>query len=433
VRSYRTLVPGSAWNRIRSIIAWRATVFLAYVWRRLLFGTTFVAVSGSVGKTTTKELVVHILGERFATAGTPGNWNHRRFVGIERTVLKVRPWHRFAIVEVGIERPGDMRSAAAFLKPDIAVMLNVKHCHTKEFRTLEAIAEEKSALLRNLRRNAIAVINQDDPLVAAMGASLECRVVRFGSDPEADFRVVDAQSRWPRRLALTFESNAVIHEVQTQLVGTHWTSSVMASLATAAACGMPIDLGAKAIGSKSPFWARMQPLTLEPYGATVIRDEFNGSVDTFDAALKVLEEAAAPRKIAVFSYYSDSKKEFRRRANHIGRMAGRLADVAIFVGDYAERSVRAAIAEGLPADRTHGFFSTADAIVYLRSTLRAGDLVMIKGLTSHHLSRIYLGLLEPVACTRLVCAKQFLCDRCQELGFSWKPRLAELMAPPDLY
>lgn len=416
-RVYWQLMSKTGRRLIRERLKKKLISLAAFIWRRLLINTTFIAVSGSVGKTTTKELLAAILEQHRPTVRTPGNWNLQKTGGIEATILRTRPWHRFAVVEIGIEKPGDMRSAAKLLKPNIALMLSVKRCHTNVFKTLQAIMNEKSQLLHSLGRNGCVVINQDDVHVAQMASNLECKIIQFGSGKDADFRLLSAQSRWPNRLTLEIQIDETIYKIATGLVGTHWTPTIMASLATATKCGVPLKEAINTIKSIDPFWARMQPITLPSYGATIIRDEWNGSIDTFETALTVMEEADATRKIVIFSDYSDSMKKLRTRANHLGKIAARIADMAIFVGDYSDRSVQAAISEGLDREHTHGFFSLSSATEFLKNELRKGDLVLIKGQANHHLSRVYLGLLGEVKCAKLSCSKQILCDNCYELGF----------------
>ncbi|WP_338065843.1 glutamate ligase domain-containing protein [Nitrosomonas nitrosa] len=187
-----------------------------------------------------------------------------------------------------------------------------------------------------------------------------------------------------------------------------------------------------AIRTIEPFWARLQPISLPAYGnATILRDEFNGSIDTFDAALTVLADANAARKIVIFSDFSDSKKKDRVRASYLGKISASLADIAIFVGDYANRSKEAAIEAGLSEDCVYAFFDPAEVTAFLKQFLREDDLVLIKGKASHHLSRIYLGLFGQVTCTLSSCSMQILCDRCSRLGFVWHPEIQGYMAPPD--
>jgi UDP-N-acetylmuramoyl-tripeptide--D-alanyl-D-alanine ligase len=419
-------------KRIHWYLRWQLLILVTFIWRRVLYKTTFIAITGSVGKTTTKEFLSAILAEKFSVMRTPGNRNLRRFRGLEHTILRTRPWHKFVVVEVGVEKPGDMRSAARFLKPDIVIVLDVKHCHTNKFETLDAIAAEKALLLTELKATGCAILNRDNPYIAAMEVPAESKVLHFGKADGAGYRLLGADSKWPERLTLSVMHDNTEYEVSTRLNGTHWTNTVLASMAAAHLCGVAISDVIKSIRHIEPFWGRMQPVTL-PNQATIIRDDFNGSIDTFEVALRFMGEARATRKIVVFSDFSDSPKKLRIRANYVGRVAANHADAAIFVGEYAERSRRSAIDAGLSSDCVHGFYSTGEATRFLKKELRAGDLVLIKGQSNHHMSRIYLGLIGEVTCSRPTCPKQMLCDCCPELGFNWTKEMSALRAPPDAW
>lgn len=423
--------------RIQEVIAWRlkplrrrVRALAAFVWRRTQRRTRFIAIGGSVGKTTTKELLRAILARHASTVWSHGNDNLRRFGSPEATLLRVRPWHRFAVLEAGIERPGDMASVVRLIKPDIGLMLDVKRCHTNAFKSIENIAAEKGQLVRNLRPHSIAVLNLDNPYVAEMAATARCQVVGFGSGQDAQFRLLEARSRWPERLTLRIAVDGVEHEVRTRLVGVHWATAVMAAVTTAVSCGVPLTQAIAAVGDVEPFWARMQPLTLPSNGAIVIRDEWNGSIDTLDAAVEVMKEAKAQRKIAVLSDYSDTSTKLRGRANRLGRRAAEFADLMVFVGEYAERSAASAVAAGTAKENARSFVTIDAALAFLKSELRRGDLVLLKGQANHHLSRLYLGLLGDIGCTRLACPRQVLCDQCEYLGLPWTPKLAGLMLNP---
>jgi UDP-N-acetylmuramoyl-tripeptide--D-alanyl-D-alanine ligase len=416
-------------NRIYRQARTRLIIFCAFFWRRLLFKTTFIVITGSVGKSTTKELLSTILAQKFLVMRTPGNWNLRKSRGLEHTILRIRPSHRFAVIEVGIEEPGDMLLAARFLKPDVAIVLDIKHCHTNKFKTLDAIADEKALLLKELKTNGYAIINQDNAYIASMKGPPEANIIRFGASESADYRMLFAESKWPARLKLSFVHDHANYEVETQLAGTHWSNAVLASIAAAHHCGIAIPDIVRAIRLVEPFWARMQPITL-PNQATIIRDDWNGSIDTYEVALRFLNEARASRKIVVFSDFSDSMKKRRVRARYLGHVAATHADAAVFVGEYAEQSKQGAIEAGLPADCVHGFYSISDATRFLKGDLRAGDLVLIKGQSNHHLARIYLGLIGEVTCVRASCDKGILCDSCPELGFEWTPGLSAFRAAP---
>jgi UDP-N-acetylmuramoyl-tripeptide--D-alanyl-D-alanine ligase len=326
-----------------------------------------------------------------------------------------------------------MKSAARFLKPDIVVITNIKRSHTLSFRTPEAVAQEKTQLLKYMRRRGCAIINLDNACLTADAAPPEARVIRFGEAEQADFRLLEAESRWPERLKLSIFANGSGYEIETRLLGTHWSPTVMAALATASHCGISMPDAIDTIRSIEPFWSRMQPVYLSRYGATIIREETHGQLDSIEASLKFLEEARAERKILVISDFSNSDMRTPARARVIGQMAARHADVGIFVGPVAHRAIKAAIAEGLDTANAHAFTSTASATDFLKTHLRHGDLVLIKGIMSHHLPRVYLGLIGDVKCTLEICHRQTGCDNCPELGFRWNPSLEGLMAPPGAY
>lgn len=423
---------------IRAALAWRIkplrrkfNAIAAFVWRRLLVRTTVIAVTGSVGKTTTKELLRAILAAHAPTVWSFGNDNLRRFGSLEATILRARPWHRFLVMEAGVERPGDMTAAAHLIKPDVAVVLDVKRCHTNVFKKLENIAAEKSEIVRHLPRNGTAVLNADNAFVADMAGLTRAHTVTYGQAESAGLRLLDARSRWPERLTLRVAQGDNEYEVRTRLVGEHWSGAVLAALATATSCGVPLEAAIATVATVEPFWARMQPISLPNSGATLIRDEWNGSIDTFETAFNAMADATAARKVFVLSDYSDTSTKLRSRASRLGRRAGEIGDLAIFLGDYADRSAEAARSAGLDEDRAHAFFSIDAALDFLRTELRAGDLVLLKGQASHHLSRLYLGLLADIECKTLTCSRQVLCDQCEYLGLTWQPGLQELVLSPS--
>lgn len=418
-------------NRLFRPVRKPVVIGSAFIWRRLLFRTTFIAITGSTGKTTTKEFLSDILGQKYSVLRTPGNRNLSKFLGPELTILKARPWHRFVVMELGIEKPGDMATLARFIKPDIVIMVNVKLCHTNIFKTIEAIADEKSQLLRYVKKTGCVILNQDNPHIVNMPVRAGAQVLRFGQSDDSDFKVIDLESKWPQRLSLKFVIDGEQYSVQTKLVGTHWLPTIMGAITAAAHSGVPIKEVLEHLGTLDVFWARLQPVSLPEYGgATILRDDWNGSIDTFEPALKVLEDTEEGRKIVVFSDFSDSTKKLRVRANYLGKASAKHAHIAIFVGDYSERSRNAAIEAGLDESCVHAFFNLDSATKFLKSLLQKGDLVLIKGQTNHHLSRIYLGLLDEVSCALDSCGRQVLCDTCPKLGFSWRPEFESLMAPP---
>jgi UDP-N-acetylmuramoyl-tripeptide--D-alanyl-D-alanine ligase len=385
----------------------------AYVWRRLLFRTTFIAITGSVGKTTCKELVTAALGGFAPTARTFRNEND--YSGVPMTLLRVRPRHRFAAIEVAADGLGVMYRSAPLVRPDIAIVLRVTRNHMKHFRTLDNIATEKAALLAQLSPRGIALLNGDDPRVAAMAASVRHRVVWFGSSPSFDYWTEAASSNWPDRFSFVVHAGAEQAEVTTQLVGTHWSYSVLAAIAAAHLSGVPLADAASAVRQIEPVAGRMQPVRL-PSGAIVVRDELDSSIDTLPPAFQAMEKASASRKILVLGGVSNSPRGPKVRFRRIGTEIARIFDVAVFLGETAEYGAHGAIAAGMNAGQVHAFFSPDDAERYLKAELREGDLVLLKGYMVDHLTRLAFALAGPIRCRKPRCEKMTLCDFCDELG-----------------
>lgn len=393
----------------------------------MMWRTTVVAITGSVGKTTAKECLAAALQPHGATLKTFQNQNDR--YGVPHTILAMRPWHRYAVVEVGAGGPGDVRRLARVLRPDIAVVLRVARTHTARFGSLESTAAEKAELLRFLPKRGLAVLNADDERVHRMAEGLGVKTVVFGTAACSHLRAESVESRWPDRLRFDLAAGERTIPVQTRLVGAHWAGSVLAALAAADACGVPIEDAVERVGRVRPFMARMQPVML-PGGAVVIRDEENGSPDSLAAMLAVLREARASRRGLVFSDQSDSRQSPRQRLRDMGRVTAELCDFAAFVGEHAHHAARAATAAGMDTSRCRAFASLQEAAQWLRDLLRRGDLVFLKGRSTDHLSRILFAQLGDIGCWIARCEIRRPCDVCPRLrpGFDLERALVEPVA-----
>jgi UDP-N-acetylmuramoyl-tripeptide--D-alanyl-D-alanine ligase len=385
----------------------------AFVWRRLLLRTTFIAITGSMGKTTAKECLAGILGARYRTACSVANQND--YSGVPRSLLRVRPWHRVAVIEVAANGLGLMRRSARLVRPDIAIILLVARNHMKNFRTLENVAAEKATLLARLRPQGIALLNGDDPRVAAMARPVRQRLVWFGSSPAFDYCAEAASSSWPQRFSFQLHAGPERRTVHTRLVGTHWKNSVLAAIAAANLCGVSLDDAIAEVARIEPAPARLQPVRL-PCGAVIIRDELDGSIGALAKAFDVFASAAAERRILVLSGVTDTSRGPRDRYRTIGRSIAGAFDIAVFIGNAANHGVRGAVAAGMKPENVHGFVSLWDAREFLAKELRRGDLVLLRGRLVDHLSRLSFALTGPIACHRAHCEKRIICDLCPELG-----------------
>ncbi len=306
----------------------RLPIPLAYLWRRLLFRTTFIAITGSVGKTTAKECLAGILTAHARTLKTFSN--HNEVPAVARAILQVRPWHRYAVFEIATAVPGMVRRSAHLVRPHIGIVLAVARTHTDKFPSLEDTAREKESLLEELRPDGLAILNAEDPRVKQMAGRCRCKVKMFGQSEGHDLWADQISSKWPDRL--TFQANTPTEQqrIEMKLVGEHWVNSVLAALLAAQSCGIRLEAAATALSEVEPFPARMQPVLL-PSGATMLRDELNGSEETWKAAFQVLENCQALRRVLVLGDVSDwhkrsigqllplflrGRKNFRKRVRH---------------------------------------------------------------------------------------------------------------------
>ena len=388
---------------------------IIWSWRRLMFRTTFIAISGSVGKSTCKEATGHVLASRFPTVRTRGGSNH--FRGILRTVITVRPWHRYAVIEIGITAPGQMERFARALRPDIAVWVSVARTHTMNFKTLETTAREKARLVEGVRPGGLAILNDDNPWISAYVPPPSVRVIRYGNTERSAMSVSDVRSLWPERLAFTATPRGEKPvALSTRYVGVHWIGSLLPALVIAREAGMSMEDAAAALETCEPMERRLSPVTTAN-GATILRDELNGSVDSLSVALKVFEEAKAKRKMLVFTDVSDSSQKPRTRIRDVGKTAARIADAAIFLGEHGQHGARAAVLEGMSPDQVWSFINLEDGARQLKAELREGDLVLLRGRRNDHLARLYLSLLrDDVTCWRNLCPKSIDCEACASLN-----------------
>lgn len=389
-----------------------ALLAFAAAWRRCLFRTTFIAISGSLGKTSCTEVVGEVLASRYRTRRTKRGHNH--YAGIARTMLHVMPWHRYAVVEIGIERPGEMKRFVRAVKPDIAIWLSVARTHTMNFRTLETTAQEKSILVGGLKTGGIAILNDDNPYIAAYDPPSHVTTYYYGNTTRSICNASNASSLWPERLSFDVRIGDERAAVQTRFVGTHWTSSLLPAFIVAKIAGVTPSGAANVLSRYEPLPLRMAPVEL-PGGATMLRDERNASVDTMAAALKVLGEATAERRIILFSDVSDSKDKPRVRLRRCGREIAAVADAALFLGENCEHTAKAAIEAGMRADQVWSFYNIEDAVTHLKLELRAGDLLLVRGRVVDHMMRVYLSMVRDVGCWLNYCPKNIDCERCGEL------------------
>ncbi|MBL7261360.1 UDP-N-acetylmuramoyl-tripeptide--D-alanyl-D-alanine ligase [Actinoplanes sp. LDG1-01] len=264
---------------------------------RRLPGLGVVGITGSVGKTTTKDLVGQVLSQFGPTTAPPGNRNSE--VGMPENVSRLTPDARFLVLEMGARHVGDIAYLTSVVRPQVGVVLSVGTAHLGEFGSREAIAQAKGELVESLPADGTAVLNADDPMVAAMAARTVARVVTFGRSPQATVRAEDVSVDAAGRPAFTLVTPHGTARVSLRLHGEHLVSNALATAAAALHFTDDLPLVAQALNDAEPVSQGRMQVSENPAGVTVINDAYNASPVSVIAALKSLQTIAAGRRMVV--------------------------------------------------------------------------------------------------------------------------------------
>jgi UDP-N-acetylmuramoyl-tripeptide--D-alanyl-D-alanine ligase len=370
--------------------------------------TRLVAVTGSVGKTTTKDL----LGAMLSTAGPAmvTRANDNDVYGLPATLLLVRPRDRFAVIEAGAWSPGDMEWMASLFDPEVVVLTGIGLDHVRTMGTIEAVVREKQALLARLDRNGTAVVNADDDRAMEIAARLRCRVITAGSSPEAEMRIVSTTLDWPRGIEVVLEFDGKRHSARVPMLGEHRASQLALAAAAALALGIPLGSALEAAAEVPSRPGRLQPIS-GPAGSRLLIDDHKARPATVIAALETLRTAPAERRLAVLGECQDVSHT-PQAYGAVAAAAARSADLVITVGRSgpALSPLLEGQVETLAAERP------SEVASLLRSRLRDGDLALICAATRQHAGRAALRLgAGPVGCDVARCVFHWRCTDCPYL------------------
>ncbi|MFF4875816.1 UDP-N-acetylmuramoyl-tripeptide--D-alanyl-D-alanine ligase [Micromonospora sp. NPDC000668] len=342
-------------------------------------GLTVVGLTGSSGKTTTKDLIGQLTVRLGTTVAPPGSFNNE--LGHPYTALQAGPDTRYLVLEKGSRGVGHVRYLCEIVPPRISVVLNVGTSHIGEFGSQETIALAKGELVEALPSDGLAVLNADDPRVDAMASRTSARVVRYGEAPDADVRAEDVTLDDRGRASYTLVTPEGSAPVRLGLTGRHQVSNTLAAAAVARELGMPLAELATALGELGLVSTRRMDVFDRPDGVTVIDDSYNANPASMSAALKALATLGRGRRtVAVLGYMAELGPFERDGHAEVGQLAAELGvDRLLVVGEPA-----APIHEGATAVANWGGESVlltdqAAAVEVLRGELRPGDVVLVKG------------------------------------------------------
>jgi UDP-N-acetylmuramoyl-tripeptide--D-alanyl-D-alanine ligase len=351
---------------------------------RARFAIPLVAITGSNGKTTTKELTAAVLATRWNVLKSPASFNNQW--GLPLTLLRLTPEHEVAVVEIGTNQRGEIAALSALAAPTVGVVTIVVAQHTEFLGSLEGVREEKAALVRALPAAGTAVLNADDPNVLGMAVETRARVLTFGSAPRASVHLASAVVDDGAAVRFSIAHGAERVSVRLALAGRHNALNALAAAATGVALGLGLAEVARGLGTAQPIGGRC--VWREAGGVSILDDSYNANPLSLQAALETAGARRGARRLVVvlgdMLELGDVADEAHRDAGR--RLAALGVDELVGVGPRARLAVEAAREHGVGEVRHVTTFE--DTVAHLLKRLAPGDVVLVKGSRGMRLERV---------------------------------------------
>ena len=351
------------------------------------WGKRVIGITGSVGKTTTKEAVAQVLGARFNVLKSAANLNNA--FGLPLQLLRLEPEHDAAVMEMGMNHAGEIAALAKIAEPDWGVVTNVAPVHLEMFPDgIDGIARAKQELVQALPANGVAFLNADDKYIASFAASCLSEVVFFGVADPAEVQAKDIREEGTDGVVFTVIARGQSEQVRLALLGRHNAHNALAAIAVGMQSGMTLGECARAIEGMRPMDKRGEILSWR--GATIINDCYNSNPRALDAMVDALLAVKAARRIVVAGEMLELGPDAAALHAACGRRMGE-GGIELVVG---VRGLARAIVDAAGANGSEALFveTPEEAAAWLEKNLRAGDAVLLKASRGVHLERALTGL-----------------------------------------
>ena len=345
---------------------------------RMASGARLVAITGSAGKTTTKETIAAFVGRRQNVVKNRGNLNNH--IGLPLSLIQVRNGPDVAVMELGMNHAGEISTLVAIAEPDVRVWTNVGDAHLGFFPSVDAIADAKAEILERATPSTLLVCNADDSRVMPRVRAFPGRTVTFGVSEDASVRATDIDDRGLDGMKARVITPAGTATLETPLLGRGNLANVLAATAVALELGVPLEEIAESAASLRPA-DRRGAVTRLSNRITVIDDSYNSSPSALAKSLDVVARASALRKMAVLGEMLELGDHSLRLHAESGRVAAGSGIDRLYAvgGDGARALAEGAIEAGMPAAAVEYFESSASAAAAVAQAVRPGDLVLVKG------------------------------------------------------
>ena len=342
-------------------------------------GARVVAITGSAGKTTTKEVAAEFLSARYHVFRNKGNLNNH--IGLPLSLLELRSRPDVAVVELGMNHSGELRTLVGIAEPEVRVWTNVGDAHAGFFESIDAIADAKAEILEHAKAEDTIVANADDDRVMSRVAKFAGRVLTFGIDRDADVRATAVEDRGLGGTLAHVRTPAGEATIQTPLLGLGNLANVLAAITVGLHFEVPLDSMVSTAAALRPAHSRGELLRL-PGGLTLIDDSYNSSPAALKRALQTVKAATgSARKVAVLGEMLELGDHATRLHQESGAVAAAAGlDMLVTVGGPPARALAdAAVEAGMPANSVAWMGSSAEAAAFTAARTRPGDLVLVKG------------------------------------------------------
>ncbi len=386
------------WNghRSQAVIAVKDTLSalgeIARSWRRK-HNTPVVALTGSNGKTTTKEMIAACLETTFPILKTKGNLNN--LIGVPLTLLTLTEKERVVVLEMGMNVPGEIRRLTEIAEPDVGLITNIQAVHLEGMGSLEKLKEEKGELYRRMRQDGTIVVNQDDARVVDLASDYPGQKITLGIEHPADVMAKEIRLQGAEGTSFTLILEGEVAEIHLPLLGRHFVPNVLSAVAVACLFGVEVKEVKRALENFRPFQMRMEVVPLKG-GKTVINDAYNANPYSMEFALETLVEVKGKgRTIAVLGDMLELGNFTKEAHQRIGQKISQLSiDFLLALGEEAPVVVESAIRYGFQAERARVVESHSEALSILRQILQNGDWILVKGSRKMAMEKIVEGLRE---------------------------------------
>lgn len=344
---------------------------------RSKFNIPFIGITGSVGKTSTKEMVWSVLGKKFNVLKNQGNFNNE--IGVPLTIFGLESFHEAAVVEMGMNNLGEISRLTSIVKPDVAIITNIGVSHIENLGSKKNILRAKMEILEGLNSKGLVILNGDDNLLFGLKGLLNFRTVFYGFEEGLDYQAYNVRSLGEKGSVFEIEINKKEYEVKVPAPGIHNIYNALASIAAGVELGVPEEDIIKGIEEFSP--AKMRLDIINNNGIKVINDAYNASPQSMEAALTVLKDiSSGNRTIAVLGDMYELGEMTNEVHVNVGKFAaGQGIDYIIAVGVNAENICKGALSMGADKNRVLKFESNKETSEFLEKLIKKGDVILVKG------------------------------------------------------